>query len=542
MINSTQPKWGAEKRMAENTVNLDAMVARDDMAMAAAAAKPGAQSRTTMSILDLDGGFFATGLRKPDFQRETTHWGPTKVVDLISAFVNGDLIPAVILWQRGADTFVIDGAHRLSALLAWIHDDYGDRSRSIGFFGSQLPPEQIAVAEKTRRLVNKTIGPYSKFKGLAASGVEASLDDRAVLEGLRNNSLIVQWVPASDADTAEKSFFKINQAAQPIDPTERRILQSRASPNAIAARCIVRGGKGHPYWGKFPKAIQEEIELIGAEIYDALFRPPLTEPVSTLDLPVAGRGYNQLPFAFDLTNLCNGIPLPERADTQRIGGPLSEDVDGSQTVAFLKSIRKRVRVVTTKDPGSLGLHPAVYFYAMSGGFLPNAFLATLDFSKRLGDERRFNDFTKCRGAFEDYLFENKTFISLTVTKLGSGSRSLGRLSTLFWRVFEGFSSGHSSEEISKGLFDDPDFVHLVQAKTPPPRTTRGKTGKMSGATKSAVAMRQGYSNANRCAICRGAVHFRSSTIDHIIRRQDGGAADMQNGQITHPYCNTGVKN
>jgi len=535
-------RTGIEKRMPAATVNLDAMIERDDMAVESDSKRTSAQSRTTMSILDLDGGFFASGLRKPDFQRETTYWTLKKVAELVAAFVNGDLIPAVILWQRGADTFVIDGAHRLSALLSWIHDDYGDRSKSQLFFGPQLPPEQITIAEKTRRLVNKTVGPYSTFKGLAASGGGTSPENQAILEGLRNNSLVVQWVPTSDSKTAENSFFKINQAAQPIDPTERRILQSRNAANAIAARCVVRGGKGHQYWAKFSEQIREEIKGLGEDIYDSLFRPPLSEPVKTLDLPVAGRGYNQLPFAFDLTNLCNGVPLPEKVDAKRIGEALDEDLDGTKTVVFLKAVRRRVRLITTSDPRSLGLHPAVYFYAMSGNFMPNAFLATAEFSRRLRDESKLNLFTDNRKNFENYLFENKIFISLTVTKLGSGARSLGRLSDLFWRVFENHSSKMSSKEISNSLFEDSEFSYLVQSTAPPPRTSRGKTGRMSGATKSAVMMREGYANVNRCAICGAAVHFKSSTVDHIQRRTEGGAADMTNGQISHPYCNTGFKN
>ena len=350
------------------------------------------------------------------------------------------------------------------------------------------------------------------------------------------------WVPADDVTAAENSFFKINQAAQPIDPTERRILRVRGAPNAIAARCIVRAGKGHKYWSWFPEEAQKEIETLGTEMYRVLFDPPMDEPITTLALPVAGRGYNQLPFTFDLTNLCNGVPLPERADTKKDGDPLSDDIDGSQTIEFLKSVRKRVRLITTKEPGSLGLHPAVYFYAMSGKFMPNTFLATAQFVKRLSDEKKMNEFTKNRRKIEDYLFSNKTYISLTVTKLGSGARSLNRLSDLYWKVFHGFASGNDEDTISTKLFEDPDFSYLVQAKTPPPRTTRGKTGKMSGSTKSAIGLKEGYSNVNRCAICDAAVHFRPSTVDHIRRKSEGGATDLANAQIAHPYCNSGYKN
>lgn len=524
--------------MATNTVNLDALILRADFA--ADTEQTGGNPRGDISLTDLDRGFFSSDLRKPDFQRETTHWSPQKVVDLLRAFIDGDLIPAVILWQKGREIFVIDGAHRLSALIAWLRDDYGDRAASLQFFGSQIPPEQQAIADRTRKLVNKHIGPYSRFKGLA-DVQDVSEEDRRIMSALGRNSLVVQWVPAKDAASAEASFFKINQAAQPIDPTERRILQSRNAANAIAARCIVRGGKGHKYWANFSDDAQAEIESLGAEIYDALFKPPLTDPVSTLDMPVAGRGYNQLPFAFDLTNLCNRIPLPERADTKKIGSPLGHDADGRQTIQFMKEVRRRIRLITTKEPSSLGLHPAVYFYAMSGSFLPNAFLATAEFAKRLSSSGRLDAFTKCRQEFEDYLFENKVFISLTVTKLGSGARSLGRLADLFWTIFERFADGASRSEISESLYKDPDFAYLTQAKSPPPRTERGKTGKMSGATKSAVMMREGYAKVMRCGICGAAVHFRSQTVDHIERRSEGGAADMTNGQIAHPYCNSGYK-
>ncbi|MEV0425518.1 DUF262 domain-containing protein [Micromonospora sp. NPDC050495] len=59
-------------------------------------------------------------LRKPDFQRETASWPPDKVAELVRSFLEGDLIPSVIMWRSpiSGSIFVIDGAHRLSALVA----------------------------------------------------------------------------------------------------------------------------------------------------------------------------------------------------------------------------------------------------------------------------------------------------------------------------------------------------------------------------------------------------------------------------------------
>lgn len=167
---------------------------------------------------------------------------------------------------------MIDGAHRLSALIAWISDDYGDGEASSARFGSGLSPEQRKVADKTRKLIRKEIGSYAEFKGLRGQDIQDPVRSKWA-KRIGSGALEIQWVTATTSEAAEDSFFKINQAAQPIDPTERRILQTRRSPNAIAARCIARGGSGHKYWSKFTPDLQEEIESLGVEIYRILYAP-----------------------------------------------------------------------------------------------------------------------------------------------------------------------------------------------------------------------------------------------------------------------------
>lgn len=57
-----------------------------------------------------------------------------------------------------------------------------------------------------------------------------------------------------------------------------------------------------------------------------------------------------------------------------------------------------------------------------------------------------------------------------------------------------------------------------------------------------VYIQEAYKKAPRCAICGGLLHTHSISIDHIQRKRDGGLGCVENGQLTHPYCNTGVKN
>jgi hypothetical protein len=114
-------------------VNLDAIIPREDFEVI------GNQNSTNLfnsiSIASFTGGLFYPFLRKPDFQRETNEWEAKKICDFIESYINGELIPAIILWRNNTGLyFVIDGAHRLSALISWIKDDYGDGEISKKFY------------------------------------------------------------------------------------------------------------------------------------------------------------------------------------------------------------------------------------------------------------------------------------------------------------------------------------------------------------------------------------------------------------------------
>lgn len=81
-----------------NLVNLDAMIKREDFATSDEVSTS-FETVTTISLRDFtQGALIGPSLRKPDFQRETNHWSPDQVISLLECFINGDLIPSVILW------------------------------------------------------------------------------------------------------------------------------------------------------------------------------------------------------------------------------------------------------------------------------------------------------------------------------------------------------------------------------------------------------------------------------------------------------------
>lgn len=531
--------------VATNLVNLDALLPRDNFQVEVDKAKEYDRGEK-LKITDLEPKSFMYGaLRKPDFQRETANWTPEKIQDFIKTFLAGDLVPAIIMWGAGDTVFVVDGAHRLSALIAWVQDDYGAGARSRDLFKNDIPREQIRAHEKTRSLVNDTVGPYVEYLAASEHPERSRTEIVNLAKRLGSRSLQLQWILNADADKAEASFFKINQAATPIDPTELRILNARKSANAIAARVIVRNATGHEYWSGFSSVEnKKETESLGREIYKLLFHPPIETPIKTLDLPVAGRGYSgqTLPLIFDFVNLANNIPVidSKKASKKQKEEKPVVDADGAQTVAFLRSTRKIAYRITGLHPSSLGLHPAVYFYSATGRHQPNAFLGVVEFMKELEKNNSFRAFTDVRSKFEDFLLANKSFANQVTVKIGSGAAKGGhiRLKNLYARIFELLRHRNTDAKIIETLKQDAEFAFL----TPDSLLIQGKPNQFSKEIKSATFLKEAITGAPRCKICHSLLHFNSISVDHIVRKQDGGLGILGNAQLAHPYCNTTYKN
>src|SRR3990170_4505858 len=289
-------------------VNLDALIAREDFE-AEETLNPG-KKKETISIEDLkNDSFFLQFIRKPDFQRETNEWDNERIVQFIESFINGDLIPAIILWRSSCGfLFVIDGSHRLSSLIAWIYDDYGDGSKTKEFYDGIIPDEQKDVAQETRKLVGKRIGTYDDYRLALKNPEKVKPEIIQKAKNLAALAIQLQWVEG-DVKKAETSFFKINQQAAPIDPTELKLLESRKKPNCIAARAIIRSGTGHKYWSQFSVENQAKIQELAKYINEILFSPKLETPVKTLDIPIGGKLYSAqtLPLILEFINITNKI-------------------------------------------------------------------------------------------------------------------------------------------------------------------------------------------------------------------------------------------
>jgi len=513
-------------------VNLDAIIPREDFEVEENAT-PG-KKKETLSIEDIKSdSFFFSNVRKPDFQRETNEWDSKKIADFIESFLDGDLIPAIILWRStGGYLFVIDGSHRLSSLAAWINDDYGDGPISKQFYDGIIPDEQIEIAEETRKIIRKRIGSYLDYKLALSNPEKVSPEILRKAKNLAALAIQLQWVDGG-ANKAENSFFKINQQAAPIDKTELVLLEARRKPNCIAARAIIRSGKGHKYWSNFSKDNQTTIQELAKEINSVLFTPKLETPIKTLDIPVGGKNYSAhtLPLILEFINIVNNIPTDFKES-------LEDDLTGDVTVKILKQTRRIAWRINSNHPSSLGLHPIVYFYSQDGRHKVASFYATLAFVKELEEKKKLSEFSSVRPQFEDILLQNDTLIQQINRKYRSAIASYSQIKDFYISIIELLQKGVDENEVISQLIKTSKFNYLTLTVEQNEITTN----KFSTERKSAVYIKEALSNAPKCKLCGGYIHRNSISIDHIDRKQDGGLGTIENGQITHPYCNTTLKN
>lgn len=507
-------------------VNLDALIPREDFE--AVTDKDDAPVSQTIGVRSLKRkDFFYLALRKPDFQRETSEWDPDRVVGLIRTFIEGDLIPSVILWKNKEYLFVIDGSHRLSALIAWVHDDYGDGVLSQTFFNHSIPVEQLKCAMRTREVVLREIGSYEDHQKAAENPEGYGPDIVKRARALGSRALNLQWV-RGNAAKAEDSFTRINQKAAMITPQELELIQGRRKPTTISARAIIRKGTGHQYWSAFGDEQQATIRQIAAELHSLLFEPILSYPIKSLDLPAGGSVYSgqALRMIYDFINLSIGAASVE------------DDTDGVRTIDCLRRCRRVAQLMLSNKPHSIGLHPAVYFYSWTGKQQPILFLTMASMLVSLERDKKLDFFIKHRAMLEKFILTNRTLMNQVIRKYGTKKSGEKNLKNFYDAVLGMLERGESPEKIPENLVKIPEYSYLQPSENPydsqvPTRyTTQVKSG---------LILREMLASAPRCPICKGIIPIQAISIDHIERKSDGGLSIVKNAQITHPYCNTGIK-
>lgn len=527
---------GTGESVSQNSklVNLDAMISRADFYYQGDT-KQSYDPVSSIGVRDLSSdSMWHTLLRKPDFQRETNQWTPNQVVSLLKCFVDGDLIPSVILWRSPSHIYVIDGGHRLSALKAWIEDDYGDGAISQKFFGRAISSQQIQAARETRKQVEAQFGPWDRIQKSSKIG-NVSPDDMKRYMTITTRGLAIQWVQGN-AEKAESSFFQINTRGTPLDEIEQRLLKNRKKPIAIACRAVIRAGQGHKYWSDFAQEHQTNIETLSKQLHHTILEPEIKTPIKTLDLPIGGaKGFRTvlellMQFLLFAIQDHNGIP----ADVEK----QPEDFTGDQTAHVLKRALSLAGWITGNEKGSLGLHPAIYFYGPGGRHVSSLFLGTAHlFSRKIAnnDKRFFIKFSSVREKLETVLIQNKDMMSTIIGKIGN-ARRITNHSSLLDQTIDKLADGHdvTAQDLIK-------FSKLYGKIIVGGEEQVGR--EFNEETKSTAFIKKALIDTIKCPICNGYLDpTKSISYDHTKEKSLGGNGDIDNLQLTHPYCNQTYKN
>ncbi len=525
---------GDEPEIMAKRVTLDAMIPREDFAVEA-------EDRTAeilfgdfpISYLLPESPIFKL-LRKPDFQRETNHWSPEQVATFVASFLDNEVIPSLILWKSRSFIFVIDGGHRLSALRAWALDDYGAGAHSSVFFGTNISKQQIAVAKKTQRALEDSVGRYTALSDLVGKKVGDELKQSRATR-LFTRSIPVQWIQGSAA-VAETSFFKINTQGTPLDETEEMLIRNRDKPIAIAARAIVRGGTGHQYWSSFPEPQKTTIADLATRANEILFEPEADVPIKTIDVPLGGSAspVDALALLIEFLTLAGTRDQVPKG----IAEYAADDKNGAVTIGVIEKSLEIVNRITGNGPASLGLHPAVYFYNEKGKYSRFLFLGMIRLITervRNNDDGFFKKFTYARAKVERFLIENKSLIGVILQNLGKYKR-VPKMHDLFAFLIKEVTDGKElkPEDAIKELGLKGRIFDIVGSST---------KKEFSDDAKSIIRVREELKKALICPICQGLLDIRKSVqFDHVVRVREGGLSDPENGALVHPYCNSGIKN
>ena len=509
-------------------VTLDAMIPREDFAR-----------EEDETVINLFGDFpishlgksspYLKLLRKPNFQRETNQWSPDQIATFIASFVDAEVIPSLILWRSPTFIFIIDGGHRLSALRAWINDDYGDGAISFAFYKGEIPEEQKKIAKRTRQLVEKNVGRFLTLQSMAANTSAPDVIKRRA-NVLLTRALTLQWIQGN-ASAAETSFFKINSQGTPLDETEEVLIRNRKAPIAIAARAILRAGSGHKYWSAFPEIARTEIETLAARFYKYVFQPKSKSPLKTLDVSLGGSvsPIDALSLLIEFLTVAG----TRSADRKAISA-YPADEDGSATILILKNAMEIVERMTGNASASLGLHPAVYFYNERGKYSRFLFLGMTSLlveKIRNNDPTFFKKFTAARKGVETFLVDNKSLITNILQNLSRNLRVV-RMKELFEFVITEYNEGRvvKPEQVIAKLGLRGRVFDVSVAQNGP---------QISDDTKSMIFVREAIKQAMKCPLCNGLLDAKKSvSYDHILAKRDGGTGDPSNVQLVHPYCNS----
>lgn len=498
-------------------------------------------------------------LRKPDFQRETSAWSPQDCVNLLESIVNGLIIPSLIVWKSPENNFlyILDGAHRISVMRAWILDDWGDKAPEDYYERHEYYDEIRHAAQTARDMVKAKIGSYEDFCQAGKDYLEASkqgaprdvLGEKKFARALfymemnMEAGFHIQEV-AGDYNVAEASFLRINQSGQPLDDWETTLIENRNSSFARVVMSVANAGAGR-YWpvntpdDSLNTSVQA-ISQVSRDLHRLLFVPPMKTPIHDANVPfiAASKYFPKHAYLLEL--------FPVIMKTEDVEGLFARDKDApAETVVFNgQDLMERTTAAfahltgDSNNPLSLSLVPLFYFYTDIGRYVRSSLYGFLTWIMSGNDDAirtRKVIFSAHRGRFEQVIFANDIAGAIT-RKAGSGPRATDATMQFYQKLLELLIEDSSSVEAKP--FQARLTKIMSELTTPSQRQSENKGRVFTTSQKNKINLREIFKSAIRCEICEGVLDLRLGVqYDHTVRFADTRRTDVRGGRPTHPFCN-----
>lgn len=499
-------------------------------------------------------------LRKPDFQRETSAWTPEDCISLLESIINGLIIPSLIVWKSPENNYlyVLDGAHRLSVMRAWILDDWGDKASEDYYERHEFGKEIRNAAQVTRDLVKGKFGAFDDFIKAGARYLELTKDGKSPKEvlsetefkrGLFYTDILqdagfhIQEV-SGDYKIAEASFLKINRSGQPLDDWETTLIENRNSSFARAVMSIANGGSGR-FWPEqtddiYLKQKLDEIKSWSKTLHKWIFIPPFSAPIKDVNVPfIATAKYfpkhaylmEFLPVVKQISNVDSLFELDNESEADKI-------IRNGHNLINLTHTAMRHLTGPSDDSLSMALVPLFYFYTQAGRYVRSSlygFVAWLNSGSADDILKRKVIFSAHRGRFEKVVFGHDMPGAIT-RRVGSGLRATQANVEFYQKLIELLIKDDSDVDSSE--FQE-KLKGVLEKLTAPRLGAKAKENrKFDDSQKTTINLRELFKSSIRCEICKGILDLRFGVqYDHIEKYSDSRITTADNGRPTHPFCN-----
>jgi hypothetical protein len=549
------------------TVYLDHIIPRESLRYIDNAYNPeesqvDSASRTDFRLRDLSEDWFQR-LRKPDFQRETNSWSPEECVDFLDSLVNKLVIPGIIIW-RSDDSgllFVIDGAHRLSVIRAWMLDDWGENNNKC--YNNLFQDEIQKTADQTRRHVQHEIGSF--IDHIAASNVCKKLIEAGKAPKLEmpprqfsqskfynyiqeGAPIPTQWIHGT-YEAAEKSFLKINKGGQKLNKFEQSLIEFRNGPYARIAMSIINKGNSGHYWPDKDlddtlSGIVNGFDELSSTIHNILFVPPFDGDIVDLNQPlVMSKPTQQYEDALELLALVSENKFLNSDDSKK---ELLQQLADAQAPIIIDNANTILKLVLDRlsqllgdniNNKSLSIVPAIYTYNHQGIYSKNllyAFIYWL-FCKKDQIQNKKLALSAIRGKFEAILIEYKSSITNIASTKGGNFKSTKEIASIInsiiCRLVHNINNGIEGKESLDNVAEHFGF-HKSQTKI-------NKSRVASKTQKNQINLEQLYENSTRCQICHGVINLKlGKQYDHFFKKySEIKQTSIDNMKPVHPFCN-----